>query len=160
MLSQSCASISYITRPRTQTTGSAPETQSGVSCTSTSTLRYFVFQADRHLAVSIEFSLSIIVACLPALAPLLKRLSVFGSVIPSSIRNRSKNTSKSSQKTSAPHEEIELGNRKRSPHSSWEAPKAWKEPHRKQSFDTRASYGSEMALQPMQPTHGELNHKD
>ena len=157
VLFPSCASTSYTTPTKTPTTGSPPRTSSGVRSPSNlhdPRTRKRLY-ADRLLAVSIEFSLSIIVACLPALTPLLKRMSGLSNLIPSIIR--SKFTLKSSQKLSG---DVEHGRHERYPSAPWQTPREWKKPGHKQSFDTRGSKESEMALQPMQPTHRELNHKD
>ncbi|KAG7007457.1 hypothetical protein G7Y79_00009g025660 [Physcia stellaris] len=112
--------------------------------------------ATRNIVwLSIEFSLSIIIACLPALTPLLKSMSGLSNLIPSVIRSRF--TLKSSQKLSG---DVEHGGQEHYPNAAWQTPREWKKPGHRQSFDTRGSKESEMALQPMQPTHRELNHKD
>ncbi|KAL8847068.1 MAG: hypothetical protein Q9221_007887 [Calogaya cf. arnoldii] len=121
-------------------------------------------------AVSIEFSLSICVACLPALAPFFKRFPTLASFV-LSIRSRVTSHSRTAEKSGTwrthenpglgSHTDVERGlvpKKERKVYSSWQAPRGWQE---QASDDSeRASQGSETALQPVLPTYRELRHKD
>ncbi|KAL8682197.1 MAG: hypothetical protein Q9186_001734 [Xanthomendoza sp. 1 TL-2023] len=123
-------------------------------------------------AVSIEFSLSIVVSCLPALAPFFRQFSVLASLIPSSIRSKFSSHSSSSDKRGQPwaahklpgsstQSDVERGavrSEEHKPHSSWRVPRAWHE----RSYDDydRRSETSEMTLQPVLPTNREIKHGD
>ena len=84
----------------------------------------------RHLLVSLEFSFSIIVACLPVITPLLKKLSVLSTWFP---RFRSRlGGSKGRQKEleMVRDQEVERGavRHEHDPPVSWKVPAAWNEP--------------------------------
>ncbi|KAL8811170.1 MAG: hypothetical protein Q9200_002005 [Gallowayella weberi] len=123
------------------------------------------------LAVSVEFSMSIVVSCLPALAPFFKQFSELASLVPSSIRSKfSSHSSRSAKRAQWPahklpgsstQSDVERGavrSEEHKPHSSWRAPRAWHE----RSYDDydRTSETSEMTLQPVLPTNREMRHKD
>ena len=118
--------------------------------------------------VSIEFSLSIIVACLPPLSPFFRRYNIITSLLPASIRSRfsSQNRKQAGpwpSRSSGPRSDIEQGTsrQERKTHASWQTPGAWKqaEKHNLDDFH-RISQESEITLQPVLPTHRELEHGD
>ncbi|KAL8936880.1 MAG: hypothetical protein Q9216_004705 [Gyalolechia sp. 2 TL-2023] len=126
-------------------------------------------------AVSLEFSLSIVVASLPLLAPFFKRYKMLASLIPSSIRSRFTSRSSSSKKRqpwftekvpgSSPSGDVERGvarSTERRSHTSWQIPRSWHGTDADRSVEgfDRISEGSEVTLQPVLPTHRELKHKD
>ncbi|KAL8699340.1 MAG: hypothetical protein Q9224_001458 [Gallowayella concinna] len=116
--------------------------------------------------------LSIVVSCLPALAPFFRQFSVLASLIPSSIRSKFSSHSGSSEKRGQPwaahklpgsstQSDVERGavrSEEHKPHSSWRVPRAWHE----RSYDDydRRSETSEMTLQPVLPTNREIKHGD
>ncbi|KAL8815758.1 MAG: hypothetical protein Q9223_005138 [Gallowayella weberi] len=121
--------------------------------------------------MSVEFSMSIVVSCLPALAPFFKQFSELASLVPSSIRSKfSSHSSRSAKRAQWPahklpgsstQSDVERGavrSEEHKPHSSWRAPRAWHE----RSYDDydRTSETSEMTLQPVLPTNREMRHKD
>ncbi|KAL8798985.1 MAG: hypothetical protein Q9182_006230 [Xanthomendoza sp. 2 TL-2023] len=121
--------------------------------------------------MSIEFSMSIVVSCLPALAPLFKQFSALASLVPSSIRSKfSSHSSRADKRAEWPalklpgsstQSDVERGavrSEEHKPHSSWRVPRAWHE----RSYDDydRTSETSEMTLQPVLPTNREVRHKD
>ncbi|KAL9001624.1 MAG: hypothetical protein Q9188_005403 [Gyalolechia gomerana] len=125
--------------------------------------------------MSLEFSMSIVIACLPALAPLLKHYKMLASLIPSSIRSKfpsHSGVSKQRQAWSAQklpgsssHGDVERGvvhSTEHRSHSSWQTPQSWHgiEPEKSVDGFDRISEGSDVALQPVLPTHRELKHKD
>ena len=119
--------------------------------------------------VSVEFSLSIVVACLPALAPFFKHYNILASLIPSSIRSKFSSSSAAQrapwpQKLSGPNPDVELGGSRnvQKPHASWQVPKSWKESEKRSidGYDEISSQRSESTLQPVLPTHRELEHGD
>lgn len=119
--------------------------------------------------VSLEFWLSIVVACLPALAPFFKHHKIFSTLIPSTIRSKfghPSTTPKASwpQKLGGPSQDIELGapGDQQRPHASWQVPRAWKEAEKRGSdeYDRISSVNSEQSLRPVLPTHREIKHGD
>ena len=120
--------------------------------------------------VSIEFSLSICVACLPVLAPFFKRIPALASLIPS-IRSRFTSRSNGTEKDGSRRARDIAGSRSQTDvergvapgqehkgHSSWHAPRGWQ----KQTSGEYelGSQGSQTTLQPVLPTYRELRHKD
>ena len=122
--------------------------------------------------VSLEFSLSIVVACLPALAPFFKHYHIIATLIPSSLRSKFSSPSAAQrgpwpQKLSGPsgpNPDVELGGSStaQKPHASWQVPKSWKESEKRSmdGYDEISSQRSESTLQPVLPTHRELKHGD
>lgn len=127
-------------------------------------------------AVSLEFSLSIVVACLPVLAPFVKRYKMLASFIPSSIRSRFSSrlgASKlrppwSAQKLPGiiTQDDVERGAvRSNEQHSNkrWQTPRSWHEDGTEKSSSEgfgSVSEGSEVRLQSVLPTYRELSHRD
>lgn len=119
------------------------------------------------LVVSVEFSLSIIVASLPALSPFFKRYDIITSLLPASLRSRFSSQSRKQAGRWPLHNsqrsDIEGGTtrQERKKHASWQTPGAWKqaEKHNLDDFH-RISQESESTLQPVLPTHRELEHGD
>ena len=85
--------------------------------------------------MAVEVNIAIIVACLPALSPLLKKLPQCSSLVPSSIRERSSHASAMErapwpQKLSGPTGDVEQDgevSKGLPPHTSWRQPQAWKD---------------------------------
>ena len=120
------------------------------------------------LVGSVEFSLSIIVASLPALSPFFKRFDIIASLLPASLRSRFSSQSRKQAgqwplEHSGPRSDIERGTsrQERKKRASWQTPGAWKqaEKHNLEDFH-RISQESEITLQPVLPTHRELEHGD
>ncbi|KAI4272320.1 MAG: hypothetical protein L6R35_006485 [Caloplaca aegaea] len=122
-----------------------------------------------NIHVSLEYSLSITVACMPALAPFFKRYRVLASFIPSSIRSKSSTHSSNTQpakrefsgSSTTQQGDVErdaVHDHAKYSHSSWQPPRAWNV----RSLDEydRMSQGSEVTLQPVVPTRREIDHKD
>ncbi|KAL8992694.1 MAG: hypothetical protein Q9169_006908 [Polycauliona sp. 2 TL-2023] len=88
--------------------------------------------------MTIETNLAIIIACLPALTPLFKRIPLLASLVPS-IRSRFSQASAMQrqpwpQKLSGPHRtDVERGGVNH-PRTDWKTPKAWREAE-KRRFD-------------------------
>ncbi|KAL8991812.1 MAG: hypothetical protein Q9169_007630 [Polycauliona sp. 2 TL-2023] len=103
-----------------------------------------VFATGIFLHLSIEFYFSIIVACLPVLTPLIKRLSIVSSWFPS-LRSKITGSSPSSGdaskrlKISKPDQDHDIErNALRTgvlPASSWQTPRAWKEAPKRKAWD-------------------------
>ena len=120
------------------------------------------------LVVSVEFSLSIIVASLPALSPFFKRYDIIASLLPASLRSKFSSQSRRqagqwSHEMSGPRSDIERGTSRkdRKTNGSWQTPGSWKqaEKHNLDDFH-RISQESEVTLQPVLPTHREMEHGD
>ena len=117
------------------------------------------------LVVSVEFSLSIIVASLPPLSPFFKRYDILASLLPASLRSifssgSRKGGGKWPHKHSGSRSDVERGTSQKK-RGSWQAPGTWKqaEKHSVEDFH-RISQESEIALQPVNPTHREIRHGD
>ncbi|KAL9019834.1 MAG: hypothetical protein Q9185_002883 [Variospora sp. 1 TL-2023] len=119
--------------------------------------------------LSLEYSLSITVACMPALAPFFKRYRVLASFIPSSIRSKSSTHSSNTQpakrvfsgSSTTQQGDVErdaVHDQAKYSHSSWQPPRAWNA--RSLAEYDRMSQGSEVTLQPVLPTRREIDHKD
>ncbi|KAI4095841.1 MAG: hypothetical protein LQ344_001395 [Seirophora lacunosa] len=116
--------------------------------------------------MSLEFSLSIVVACLPVLTPFFKRYRVLVSFVPSSIRSRfssrSTETQPAGKRSGGSETDVERdavrNHSEKGVHSSWQVPRAWNE-RGLDDYD-RMSEGSQITLQPVLPTRRELDHKD
>ncbi|KAL8865185.1 MAG: hypothetical protein Q9174_007026, partial [Haloplaca sp. 1 TL-2023] len=109
--------------------------------------------------IALEVNVAIIVACLPALTPLFKRIPYLTSLIPSSIRSRFSQASAMQrrpwpQKLSGPHGDVERADRKavRGPlvgvgeqagKTSWQAPKAWREAEKRRFEDLHSEIDEE-----------------
>ncbi len=104
--------------------------------------------------VALEVNLAIIIACLPALTPLFKRVPLLASLIPS-IRSKFSQASAMQrrpwpQKLSGPHHHDDMerdGGRALpmgvgAPHTSWKTPRAWREAE-KRRFDELESRDAE-----------------
>ncbi|KAL9602882.1 MAG: hypothetical protein Q9219_001578 [cf. Caloplaca sp. 3 TL-2023] len=89
--------------------------------------------------MALEVNIAIIVACLPALTPLFKRIPVLASLIPSSSRSRFSHASAMQrapwpQKLSGPRHDVEMGGKASTghvAHGSWQVPRAWREAERR-----------------------------
>ncbi|KAL8799503.1 MAG: hypothetical protein Q9182_005841 [Xanthomendoza sp. 2 TL-2023] len=84
--------------------------------------------------MSLEVNLAIMIACLPALTPLFKRVPLVASLLPS-LRSRLSHASDMQRrpwpsKLSGPHHDVEYGGlpiASHVPQTSWKTPQAWKE---------------------------------
>ncbi|KAL8981376.1 MAG: hypothetical protein Q9177_005590 [Variospora cf. flavescens] len=114
-------------------------------------------------------SLSINVACIPALAPFFERYRVLASFIPSSIRSKFSTHSSNTQpakrefsgSSTTQHSDVErdaVHDQAKYSHSSWQPPRAWNA-RGLDEYD-RMSQGSEVTLHPVVPTRREIDHKD
>ncbi|KAL8981629.1 MAG: hypothetical protein Q9205_003638 [Flavoplaca limonia] len=125
--------------------------------------------------VSLEFSFSIIVACLPTLTPLFKKLPILTTWIPTlrSKITRSNHSNSKGMKISGPIEDHDIErNALRSeehPPADWQTPRAWNEVGRKREWDNYSGTGeadaddggttvrseSDVTLQDLQPVEGD-----
>ncbi|KAL8800984.1 MAG: hypothetical protein Q9182_004776 [Xanthomendoza sp. 2 TL-2023] len=95
--------------------------------------------------VSIEFSFSIIVASLPTLTPLVKKMPVVPSWIPT-LRSKMTRPSTRQSKLAEPNQDIERSlHSNQYPPASWPTPRPWKEPGEQRILDEydRGMAGSE-----------------
>ncbi|KAI4274214.1 MAG: hypothetical protein LQ337_004093 [Flavoplaca oasis] len=84
----------------------------------------------RHLLVSLEFSFSIIVACLPVITPLLKKLSVLSTWFPRFRSRLGGSNGRQKELEMVRDQEVERGavRHEHDPPVSWKVPAAWNEP--------------------------------
>ncbi|KAL8832142.1 MAG: hypothetical protein Q9170_005001 [Blastenia crenularia] len=108
--------------------------------------------------MALEVNIAIIIACLPALTPLFKRVPGLTSLIPS-IRSKFSHASAMQhapwpQRLSGPHHDIEQGETPLSnhaSHASWKTPRAWREAERRAFGDAdEESEGSSETVQSVQ----------
>ena len=150
--SPSCVNTSPIptTKPTIQA-GRSSRTRSGVSFLPT---RAFIHgttfnhpppptRCKKNLTssstVALEVNIAIIVACLPALSPLLKGMPLLASLLPSAIRTRFSHASAMERapwpkKLSGPNCDVEQSRDlpAQAPHASWQKPKAWRDAERRE----------------------------
>ncbi|KAL8777881.1 MAG: hypothetical protein Q9213_007673 [Squamulea squamosa] len=116
---------------------------------------------DIKIWMAIEVNIAIIVACLPALTPLFKRIPLLTSLIPSSVRSKFSHASAMQrnpwpQKLSGPqHSDLEQGSESLSKgfamHTSWRTPRAWRDAERRAFGDSDGrSQGSNETIQSVQ----------
>lgn len=99
---------------------------------------------DIKIWMALEVNIAIIVACLPALTPLLRRMPILKNFIPSSLRFKSSHASAMQrapwpQKLSGPHHDVEIGgvsSTSHVPHASWQTPRAWRDAERRAFGET------------------------
>ncbi|KAL8852979.1 MAG: hypothetical protein Q9221_002127 [Calogaya cf. arnoldii] len=104
--------------------------------------------------LSLEFSFSIVVACLPVITPLLKKASFLSSWLPGRLGGSSGRQKESGFML---HGDIEHGavRHEQDPPASWKVPAAWHEPGEQKRVDhDDVSHGSDLKLQDLR-TFGE-----
>ncbi|KAL9577120.1 MAG: hypothetical protein Q9212_006576 [Teloschistes hypoglaucus] len=117
--------------------------------------------------MALEVNVAIIVACLPALSPLFKRIPLLASLIPSSVRSKFSHASAMErapwpQKLSGPNHMggidleraggREMGGSALPPLTSWQTPRAWREAERREfgTLDGESESESERSEETMQ----------
>ncbi|KAL8914329.1 MAG: hypothetical protein Q9171_001049 [Xanthocarpia ochracea] len=103
-----------------------------------------------YLLVSLEFSFSIIVACLPVITPLLKKLSIISFWFPSLGSRVGGSSGRQKEPGMVLNQDIEHGplRHEHDPPVSWKVPAAWNEPGQGSlEIHDDGSHGSDLTLQ-------------